>query len=183
VGQEMTVELQRGESLSIEKIAALYTSRDHAIADPRTEAPTSLARAGRFVRATVWRGRTCGASATPGRPDGSQPVPPRSCRTVPEGFYEVAHRRRPCQTRIPMRPRRNFQITPRSSTSAITIRLGSLLDDARRKGAQIECRAERLADWRAPPGKIPARPRSLAQARYARQSRGDLRADPTACPL
>lgn len=48
VGQELTVEVQQGESLSIEKIASLYTSRDHGIADERTEALTSLARAGRF---------------------------------------------------------------------------------------------------------------------------------------
>jgi hypothetical protein len=36
VGQEMAVEVREGECLSIEKIVSLYTSRDRAIADPRT---------------------------------------------------------------------------------------------------------------------------------------------------
>jgi trehalose/maltose hydrolase-like predicted phosphorylase len=49
VGQDVAVEVRQGESLSIEKIASLYTSRDHGIADPRTEAVTSLSRAGRFA--------------------------------------------------------------------------------------------------------------------------------------
>jgi len=50
VGQEMTVEVREGESVAIEKIVSLYTSRDRAIADPRTEALASVARAGRFAR-------------------------------------------------------------------------------------------------------------------------------------
>jgi trehalose/maltose hydrolase-like predicted phosphorylase len=48
VGQDLTVEVHEGECLTVEKIASLYTSRDRAIADPRTEALTSVSRAGRF---------------------------------------------------------------------------------------------------------------------------------------
>jgi trehalose/maltose hydrolase-like predicted phosphorylase len=49
IGQELTLTLARGESVDIEKIVALYTSRDRAIADARTEALTTLSRAGRFA--------------------------------------------------------------------------------------------------------------------------------------
>ena len=48
IGQELTLTLAQGESVDIEKIVALYTSRDRAISDARTEALTTLSRAGRF---------------------------------------------------------------------------------------------------------------------------------------
>ena len=41
--------LAKGERIDIEKIVALHTSRDRAIADARTEALTTLSRAGRFA--------------------------------------------------------------------------------------------------------------------------------------
>ena len=49
IGQEQTLTLAHGESVDIEKIVALYTSRDRATADARTEALTTLSRAGRFA--------------------------------------------------------------------------------------------------------------------------------------
>ena len=48
VGQQVEIELARGASVTAEKIVALFTSRDRASADPRTEALTAVARAGRF---------------------------------------------------------------------------------------------------------------------------------------
>jgi trehalose/maltose hydrolase-like predicted phosphorylase len=48
IGQELTLTLAQGESVDIEKIVALYSSRDRAISDARTEALTTLSRAGRF---------------------------------------------------------------------------------------------------------------------------------------
>lgn len=48
IGQEFTVELEQGETLTLEKLASFYTSRDHAIAECGLEARTALARAGRF---------------------------------------------------------------------------------------------------------------------------------------
>ncbi|HEX6001938.1 MAG TPA: HAD-IA family hydrolase [Hyphomicrobiaceae bacterium] len=48
VGQDVSVEVQEGERLTIEKISSLYTSRDRAITDPRTEALTAVSRARRF---------------------------------------------------------------------------------------------------------------------------------------
>ncbi len=48
IGQQVELELVRGASVKIEKIVALFTSRDRASADPRTEALTAVARAGRF---------------------------------------------------------------------------------------------------------------------------------------
>ena len=48
VGQQVEIELTRGASTTAEKIVALFTSRDRASADPRTEALTAVARAGRF---------------------------------------------------------------------------------------------------------------------------------------
>jgi beta-phosphoglucomutase family hydrolase len=48
IGQQAEVELAEGESVTVEKIVALYTSRDRAIADPRTEALTAISRAGGF---------------------------------------------------------------------------------------------------------------------------------------
>lgn len=48
IGQLVEIELVRSESVSVEKILALFTSRDRASADPRTEALTALKRAERF---------------------------------------------------------------------------------------------------------------------------------------
>ena len=48
IAQQVEIEVARGASVTTEKIVALFTSRDKAIADPRTEALTAVARAGRF---------------------------------------------------------------------------------------------------------------------------------------
>lgn len=60
VGQEVTLDLARGDQAELEKIVALYTSRDRAIADCRIEARTAVARAGGFEdllasHALAWR--------------------------------------------------------------------------------------------------------------------------------
>jgi len=48
VAQELRVDLGQGETLVLEKIAALHTSRDHAISECALEARKAIARAGRF---------------------------------------------------------------------------------------------------------------------------------------
>ncbi len=48
IGQELTVELGRGDTIRLEKVLALYTSRDHAISEPGLAARKASARAGRF---------------------------------------------------------------------------------------------------------------------------------------
>ena len=48
VAQELTADVAQGQTLSVEKVVAFYTSRDHAIAEPAREARTTVARAGRF---------------------------------------------------------------------------------------------------------------------------------------
>ena len=48
IGQEFSVQLDQGETLVLEKLASLYTSRDHAIAECGLAARKALARAGRF---------------------------------------------------------------------------------------------------------------------------------------
>ena len=48
IGQQVEIEMACGESVAVEKIVALFTSRDRATTDPRTETLTALARAGRF---------------------------------------------------------------------------------------------------------------------------------------
>jgi beta-phosphoglucomutase family hydrolase len=48
IGQEFDVQLDQGETLTLEKLASLYTSRDHAISGPRLAACKAMARAGRF---------------------------------------------------------------------------------------------------------------------------------------
>jgi beta-phosphoglucomutase family hydrolase len=48
VGYDIVVDVVPGGSIEIEKIAALYTSRDRAIADPETAACTAIARADGF---------------------------------------------------------------------------------------------------------------------------------------
>ncbi|MBY0317896.1 MAG: HAD-IA family hydrolase [Reyranella sp.] len=48
VGQEIGFDVVPDDRVELEKIVALYTSRDRAITDSRTEARTMVARAGRF---------------------------------------------------------------------------------------------------------------------------------------
>ncbi len=48
VAQEMDVELAQGESIVLEKLVALYTSRDHAISEPIVAARKAIERVGRF---------------------------------------------------------------------------------------------------------------------------------------
>lgn len=50
IGQEMTFEIAEGESVDVEKVVSFYTSRDRAIADPRTDALNAIVRAGRFAK-------------------------------------------------------------------------------------------------------------------------------------
>ncbi len=47
-GQDMTLDIRQGETLRIEKLATLYTSRDQAISEPGLAARKASARAGRF---------------------------------------------------------------------------------------------------------------------------------------
>ena len=48
VGQEFEVELGRGQTLVLEKLASFYTSRDHAISECALAARKAIARSGRF---------------------------------------------------------------------------------------------------------------------------------------
>jgi trehalose/maltose hydrolase-like predicted phosphorylase len=48
VGHQLSIDLREGETLSLEKIAALYTSRDYAISECGFAARKAIARAGRF---------------------------------------------------------------------------------------------------------------------------------------
>jgi beta-phosphoglucomutase family hydrolase len=48
IGHDLILELAQGQTVDVEKIVALYTSRDRAIADPRTDAVEAVSRAGRF---------------------------------------------------------------------------------------------------------------------------------------
>ncbi|MCC7548924.1 MAG: beta-phosphoglucomutase family hydrolase [Burkholderiales bacterium] len=48
VGQEFQVELSEGETLVLEKVVALHTSRDYAISEPALAAREAIARAGNF---------------------------------------------------------------------------------------------------------------------------------------
>jgi beta-phosphoglucomutase family hydrolase len=49
IGQELVLELRQGETLALEKLAFLYTSRDQAISEPGLAARKAIARAGRFA--------------------------------------------------------------------------------------------------------------------------------------
>jgi alpha,alpha-trehalase len=49
VGEELTLEARAGESVTIEKIVALYTSRDPASSEASLEARNAVARSGRFA--------------------------------------------------------------------------------------------------------------------------------------
>jgi len=57
IGQEFTIELQAGESVSVEKILAMFSSRDPAISECTLAATKAIARAGRFetLAAEHWR--------------------------------------------------------------------------------------------------------------------------------
>jgi trehalose/maltose hydrolase-like predicted phosphorylase len=48
IGQEFDVELGQGETLVLEKLASLYTSRDQATSEPGLAARKAIARTGRF---------------------------------------------------------------------------------------------------------------------------------------
>ncbi|HBZ29278.1 MAG TPA: beta-phosphoglucomutase family hydrolase [Nitrosomonas nitrosa] len=48
IGQELRLNLKRGETLTLEKISTLYTSRDHAISECGLEARKAVVRAGDF---------------------------------------------------------------------------------------------------------------------------------------
>ena len=48
IGQELTIDIKQGETLVVEKLAALYTSRDLAISECGLEARKAIARVGRF---------------------------------------------------------------------------------------------------------------------------------------
>src|SRR5690606_1275774 len=60
IAEELEVELPEGETLTVEKIASLYTSRDAAISECRLAACKAIARAGDFdaleaAHALVWK--------------------------------------------------------------------------------------------------------------------------------
>ncbi len=60
IAQELTCDLREAGSLTVEKVAALYTSMDLAISEPGVEARRAAAEAGRFeellgAHALVWR--------------------------------------------------------------------------------------------------------------------------------
>ena len=48
IGQELKFNIEEGETLTIEKVVSLYTSRDHAISECNLEANKTIVRAGRF---------------------------------------------------------------------------------------------------------------------------------------
>lgn len=48
IGQILTIEVQSGETYSVEKAVAIFTSRDVAISEPELEACNNVKRAGRF---------------------------------------------------------------------------------------------------------------------------------------
>jgi len=48
IGQELAINLAQGQPLVLEKLACLYTSRDHAISECGLAARTAVVRAGRF---------------------------------------------------------------------------------------------------------------------------------------
>ncbi len=58
IGQEMAVDLGKGQTLSVEKLAGFYTSRDHGISECALEADRSVARAGNFESAMKKHVRT-----------------------------------------------------------------------------------------------------------------------------
>ncbi|MGH8666969.1 MAG: hypothetical protein ACREUX_22130, partial [Burkholderiales bacterium] len=60
IGQELELTLKQGETLTLEKVSCLYTSRDRALSEPGVAACKAMARAGRFevlaaAHASAWR--------------------------------------------------------------------------------------------------------------------------------
>jgi trehalose/maltose hydrolase-like predicted phosphorylase len=53
IGQELAIDLVQGQTLSLEKLVYLYTSRDFAISECGLDAHKAMARAGRFEAAKV----------------------------------------------------------------------------------------------------------------------------------
>jgi trehalose/maltose hydrolase-like predicted phosphorylase len=53
IGQEFDVQLAQGDVLALEKLACLYTSRDHAISEPGLAARKAIARTGGFEAVTA----------------------------------------------------------------------------------------------------------------------------------
>jgi alpha,alpha-trehalase len=61
IGQDLAVDLREGEAVTVEKIVAIFTSRDNAIAEPGIAAREAVADAGRFDallarHARAWQG-------------------------------------------------------------------------------------------------------------------------------
>ena len=48
VAHDLTVEVRQGQTIAVEKVVTMYTSRDYAISEPALEARKALRRAGRF---------------------------------------------------------------------------------------------------------------------------------------
>ena len=48
IGQELKIDVKQGQTLVLEKMASLYTGRDHAISECGLEAQKTIARTGRF---------------------------------------------------------------------------------------------------------------------------------------
>jgi beta-phosphoglucomutase family hydrolase len=48
IGQEFEITIKQGETLALEKVVSVYTSRDHAISECGLQARKTVARAGRF---------------------------------------------------------------------------------------------------------------------------------------
>ena len=48
IGQDIVLDMTQGQAIDVEKIVALYTSKDNAISEPKLEAKNVVGRAGRF---------------------------------------------------------------------------------------------------------------------------------------
>jgi trehalose/maltose hydrolase-like predicted phosphorylase len=57
IGHAISLDLERGQAVKIEKVATLFTSRDQAVSDPGSEAATWVARADPFDRLLERHGR------------------------------------------------------------------------------------------------------------------------------
>jgi trehalose 6-phosphate phosphatase len=65
VAHDLAIDVVAGEQLAIEKIAALYTSRDRAVSEPSEAAVGELGQAGSFhmfSNGMCWRGHTSGTT-------------------------------------------------------------------------------------------------------------------------
>src|SRR5690606_29281048 len=49
IAQDLIFDVTEGQDVSVEKVVALYDSRDRGISEPATEAAETLARSGRFA--------------------------------------------------------------------------------------------------------------------------------------